>query len=219
MSDTVLTNHPLSEDVKIFPYGTSRESDLYTRVLNEYNITNMIKSIVDKDSFVITDTIEWSESRDESNNVVEKTDIEFVIGGYYFKLTLNKGELTKGNDLFASIMLYTPPTDPDNPDKHITNTHISGSDNSVNKTFDGLTLSAEGLTDDGYISLQLLDADWNIPVSSKIKFDLSSFPTLEIDKAVNRIFDIQEDNINGIDVICCGDANSVIDDPYTEESN
>ena len=50
MTDSLYLN---SEDVHVFPYGSSRASDPLARVLNERNITTLVKNLTDEHSYVL----------------------------------------------------------------------------------------------------------------------------------------------------------------------
>lgn len=152
----------LSDKIYVFPFGNIRTNDPTARVLNEQNILKIIQSIVDYDCYVIR--------YDD-----EKSVIEFVISGYYFKADLSDSNLLINNQpLYASIKLS----------ENTICSYLLGNDkkeNNVDKfTFTGVTFSTS-LTDVdqlkslGFISLQLLDNNHNVPVNSKIKFDSASF--------------------------------------------
>ena len=63
------------KDVQVFPFGKTRRTDLNARVLNEQNITNLVRMLTDKKSYVV--------NFDETTHIVE-----FVVNGYYFKTDL-----------------------------------------------------------------------------------------------------------------------------------
>ena len=62
-----------SDKIFVFPcVSRDNDYDLKAKIMSEENITNLIKSITDNTSYVINDDL---------NN------LEFIIDGYYFKLT------------------------------------------------------------------------------------------------------------------------------------
>lgn len=91
----MIMNYIPSEKVTVFPSSLrsaqngDRASGKYT---SEENLTGMIRTLANKDSFIIS----WPDNISESNPA------EFVINGYYFKIT-DTPQLT--NTLFAGIKL------------------------------------------------------------------------------------------------------------------
>ena len=69
----------LSSNVHVFPFGTARKTDPLGRVLNENNLTTLVKKLTDKTAYVISDHIETSA------NTITKALFEFMIEGYYFR--------------------------------------------------------------------------------------------------------------------------------------
>ena len=51
-----------SDDVQVFPFGKKRHHDPNARVLNEQNITNLVRMLTDRKSYVV--------SFDEENKVI-----------------------------------------------------------------------------------------------------------------------------------------------------
>ena len=82
--------------VQVFPFGKKRYHDSNARVLNEQNITNLVRMLTDRKSYVV--------SFDEENKV-----IEFVINGYLFKTDVSElWELfTQNKAVYAAIDLAT----------------------------------------------------------------------------------------------------------------
>jgi hypothetical protein len=135
--------------IKSFPY-TSDPDDLGSRILNEDNITNIIKCICNSDTFVIKK---------------EDTILEFVIKGYYFKIDTSNLENGNSGSLYAGIIVNEPTTESITGDDPTTPTTISY----------GSTLQKLIIKDTYFNNcLQLLDNDGNIPENSKIKFDIQS---------------------------------------------
>lgn len=86
-------NYLKPQDVTVFPFGKNRASDSRSRVLNEQNITNLVRMLTDNHSYVLS----WDSDSNE---------IEFVLYGYYFKANLS--EVIKdnvNNDIYAYIIL------------------------------------------------------------------------------------------------------------------
>ena len=84
----MLISYLPSGAVKLFPYNTERTEDINSNVFNETNITNIIKSITDKSSYII----EYDET---------SKSMSFVIDGYYFEVNLTDLDLSK--NLYAGI--------------------------------------------------------------------------------------------------------------------
>ena len=146
----------LSENIHIFPCGSrsvDSKKDLAnrSRLLSEQNIVNIIKSICDSPSFVIN----------KIDNI-----IKFVIDGYYFELTLRCTE----TNLYAKVVY-------DTPSGATSYTTILGDSGD---TFAGLSLTS---TDSEVTTnhLHLLDAQGNVPESSKLKFTQNSILITAID--------------------------------------
>ncbi len=146
-----------SNNLFVFPC-VSREArfDLDAKVLSEKNITNIIKSVTDKESYIIS----WD------NN----SNLRCVIRGYYFEI---KGESkpTAGSTTsrYVHLVMKGDPTDPVDPDRFL----IKG-DNGVD--FEGLTIDSNSSEAD-----LILYENGIIPESSFIKFDRSSLPITTID--------------------------------------
>lgn len=81
--------------VHVFPFGNTRPTDPFARVLNEQNIAALCRRVSPKSSYVL----DW----DETNGIVE-----FMIYGYYFKTNIATiiGNFRE-KDLFAKITLDT----------------------------------------------------------------------------------------------------------------
>lgn len=86
-----------SADVQVFPFGKNRSHDSNARVLNEQNITNLVRMLTDRKSYVV--------SFDAENKV-----IEFVINGYLFKTSVSPelwDEFSTHDAVYAAIDLAT----------------------------------------------------------------------------------------------------------------
>lgn len=88
-----------SDNVQVFPFGKVRHHDPNARVLNEQNITNLVRMLTDRKSYVV--------SYDDSDP--NRKLIEFVINGYFFKTDVSElWELfTENKDVYAYIDLAT----------------------------------------------------------------------------------------------------------------
>lgn len=134
-----------SNKVFVFPcVNRSEKYDLKSKLLSEENITNIVKSLVDNKSFVINNDI---------NN------LEFVIDGYYFKLSEKPGDT-----VYATIH------------KEEDNFLSGDTDDDENSYFEGLVISNE--PSDGCLPLLI---DGSVPDTSKIKFNSSSLNIMDID--------------------------------------
>lgn len=153
-----------SNKIQIFPFGTNRASDPYARVMNEQNITRIVKGIVDKSSYVI------------DYNSVDNI-IEFMIEGYYFKADLTEVlEDSKFNTspVYANIQLKLETSN------GASYRYIAGNDNEAQK-FTGVTFSTEEMsqTDSNFTSLWLLDYNSHdntheVPLRSRERLNMSS---------------------------------------------
>lgn len=145
-----------STEVQIFPFGSPRDSDSYARILDEFNIRRIMKSIVDRPSYVIS-----------ANN--DNSRVEFVIEGYYFNVDLTSilNDTTfKNQPIYAIIELKS------------TNGHeylVGGDDQ---ESFTGLEFSIEAETAENHYSLELLNAERKIPTNSLVKFNVESFENI-----------------------------------------
>ena len=175
MTNTDTNNYFLpSEDVQVFPFGTSRSSfDPYGRVLNEQNIRRIVRSVVDNDSYVI------SYSYQEKEKVLV---MEFVIYGYYFKATFSSNVLE--SNLYAFISIGSS-------EDIYEYEYLEGGDNLKDKTwkFTGVTFSSSKPESEGnnIKYLQLLDDKGNVPESSWKKFNEFSFDVINCGSATELI--------------------------------
>ena len=85
-----------SENIKVFPsIGREASIDLNAELTNEKNLTQILRSIYKRDSFVISD--------EYSND-----SLEFVIHGYYFNATFDETTLSGFADkanIYANIFV------------------------------------------------------------------------------------------------------------------
>lgn len=135
-----------SDNVKVFPFGSPRGNDPLSRVLNEQNLTNIVKHLTDKHSYVVD---------------YNKPDIKFVIEGYYFEVHLKVSE----GPLYAGIELATP-ADETTAYKCL----VGGDDTDGSDTlFTGVSLSDNIEELEGKFTLQLLDSSDDVPQESWIR--------------------------------------------------
>lgn len=141
-----------SENIFVFPcVSRSKNYDLKAKLMSEENITNIIKSITDKKSYIINDDL---------------SNLEFVIDGYYFKLT---GVELKENR-YAYISTKKNGVTPNEF------TLLIGDNNS--NSFEGLII--DSAIPDGKDYLTLCEGG-KIPADSKIKFSRESLNMSSID--------------------------------------
>lgn len=177
-----------SEQVHVFPFGSTRQIDPNARVFNEQNISQLVRNMTDNPDYVI--------DYNEGNGT-----IQFIIHGYYFEAELNDDVKVNGSPLYAYIdtaeldtyeylrggdievlVEEDNPSDPDNP-------LIKYENKFTGITF---TTSTEEITSGKY--LQLLDEDGKVPASSRIRFSAES---LDAQAHIDRIY--------------CGTSTEVID--------
>lgn len=143
-----------SNKIAVFPYGTSDRSKhqgFSSNILNEHNITNLVKSLTDKDSYVI--------SYYTNNNQVF---MEFILGGYFFRADITGYHTTS---LFAGINVGS-------------DLYLSGTDNDNTKKFDAIKFDTQDL--ELTYTLQLLDSNGNVPKESLIKFHPDSMAQYDV---------------------------------------
>ena len=149
-----------SNKIQIFPFGTNRASDPYARVMNEQNITRIVKGIVDRSNYVI--------DYDSVDNI-----IEFMIEGYYFKADLTEvlaNSEFKNRSVYANIQLQL-----ETSNNGASYRYIAGNDNEAQK-FTGVTFSTEDMskTDSNFTSLWLLTETNEVPLRSRERLNMSS---------------------------------------------
>lgn len=185
--------HLKSENLHIFPFGKSRVSDPLARILNEQNITSLLRSMSDFSSYVL---------KFDSN----KNMMEFVIEGYYFKANLTDiiDEL-QGNNIYATI----------NIEENKGYTYLDGGD------VDNICTCVEFTTYKplNKISLFILDSTGNVPEESKKRISADSLDVnnldVDVEETVNSILNKNVPNmidtaLDNIDFIYCGNATTLI---------
>lgn len=171
-----------SDKIHVFPFGTTRTTDRLARVLNEQNLTTIVKNMTDIPNYVLR----------YENNIMD-----FIIQGYYFSADVS--EIKENNKpLYAYINLTT-----DNSGY----SYLSGNDTD-DGVFTGVifTTSDSGIPADQMI--QLLDKSHKVPTSSKQRLSGESLNGGGVDvDAVNAAIDEALMNINRI---YCGNAFELI---------
>lgn len=151
-----MSNYLKSEKVlMVFPHSAERIAGVTNgRLLNEHNIRNIIKTIVDHNNYVI------------SYDSVTKI-FEFVIDGYYFKCDMTESEFVDTTtNLYVSLQYRTD----DNDILFGDNDGPEGS--TYDELFGGLYFTTSA-PQSSY--LQLFDTSGNVPETSYKKFIPRSF--------------------------------------------
>ena len=158
-----------SEDVVVFPLSKSRLNDGTidmdrTRLLTEKSVSNIINQLIDTNGFVIS----------KEDSATKKVTVEFNLMGYYFRVTLDFGlneikEALNGTEVYANIYIdgYQ---------------EIQGQDNEGK--YEGLILSKSPIYSASLLILERTSTNsdkWEIPTSSRRRFDLSSLGINGID--------------------------------------
>jgi hypothetical protein len=157
----MVTTKIASANIFVFPcvsrYTGNEQDNLNAKLMSEKNITNIIKSITDKKSYVIS----WDDIGPLAGVLV------CVIDGYYFEVTLPKP--TSG-ELYAK---HVRKNDPEND-------LIDGDD--ADYLFNGLELlykdASEATDVEGYLPLWV---EGGVPSTSYHKFSLDSIFGVSID--------------------------------------
>ena len=153
-------NYLNSENVKVFPLGSSRESDPYGRTLNEQNIATLVRRTTDKESYVVSYT-----KSDTS------TTLEFVLCGYYFRASSVEGiAADDDSSIYANIQITE-----DNDYKFLAGSDVTTQLYDANGKFKGLKFTSK--PEEGYKSLHVLEKtgnEWDVPKTSKYMFEPES---------------------------------------------
>ena len=146
-----------SKNVYVTPVGKNRVEEKGSnrgKILSESTLTALIRHLVDVDGFVI-----------RCNSVGTEGDIEvqFMLMGYFFDITLPKSALSISNNIYAGI--------------RIENGEIAGQDDGG--SYNGLSLGLQE-SDMSTCSASLkilsrkdLESAWSVPAESLVKFDLN----------------------------------------------
>jgi len=141
---------------------SKKELSNKSKLMSEENITNMIKSITDKSSYLI----EYLPNTDST-----KTLIRFVLGGYYFELQGVNPSNEEGVDksLYAILKM-----------KNTRNEFVM-IEGDRNNEFVGMSLeNSITPTEDNNTFLQIFDSNGDIPEESYIKFNSNSVQQIKI---------------------------------------
>lgn len=190
-----------SKVVTAFPaVGRTYEGAATSHLMTEDNITKITKSIYNRESFVISvDT--------------DTSTIEFVIKGYYFKVT--------DESLFTMTPLYVfaKITDTINGDNFKYQYLLNIKDDSIsdldyNSEFEGLAFSssASEFEDSDIYSLQIFDNSGEVAPTSKLYYKTNEILDGETDKNISNTF--TTDNLSAtnlsVDKILPDGSNKVI---------
>lgn len=151
-----------SNKISIFP--TPNRGATYqpqARLVTEFNLTNIVNRLVDKESFVIS---------------YENNEIIFNIYGYWIKADLTQSDLLTGESLYARIQVIAP-EDSDFIE-------LQGGD--ADGKYSGVEFLTEysGTDSGGWHSLKLLEKvndTWQVPEDSWVKFTNSKHRSVTID--------------------------------------
>lgn len=161
-----------SKKIRVFPFGRNRGIiDPHSRVLNEYNISNLVRMLTDSDNYVVS-----------YNSTDSK--MEFVIHGYYFSADLTD-VIKQGQPLYATIQLATA-TNVDPPYEYLSGGDTEGE----NTQFTGVTFTTE--QPKSGLWLQLLDNNREVPQTSYVRFKGRSISNALIDIETIRGFSANE---------------------------
>ena len=98
-----------STNVRAFPLGKSRSTgsnDITSRIFYEQTVSNIIRQLIDTQGFIIS-----APSNINLDGTIEE-DLEFNLGGYYFKVLNGTSCFPLGND-GAFVNNGDPPVTPD----------------------------------------------------------------------------------------------------------
>lgn len=182
-----------SENIKVFPsIGRDSTTDLNAELTNEKNLTQILRSIYKRDSFVISDNY--------SDN-----SLEFVIHGYYFNATFDadslSAEFTSGdkNNIYANIFVLKEPgnetsfqqlVNTNTPSEETLNLDIKEGDLDTNGEFTGVLFSNSASVNTTYSVYSLLiltkndgGGGWVVPAKSKLHWKTSE--VLDSDSSIS----------------------------------
>ena len=154
-----MPNFLLSDNVVVFP--SVRRDGKYqntSRIMSEYTSTLLTRTLSSSGGFVI------SENFDLNFPVVE-----FILNGYYFKITIDTTQYLTGDSLFVSLVGDSTANDE-------TSYQLKGDSTTDNKSYyNGLDVSSTKPQAEHYLLLlQKVQKDnsatWVIPDSSKERF-------------------------------------------------
>ena len=146
-------NQYLSSDkVNVFP-ASLRTYNGYGKYTTEFNLTGIVKSVVDKDSYIISRSLEDS-------------PFKFVINGYYFEVN----DTISGNNIFANIKI-------ENTREYSRLNNLTGEIDAAldaNDEFQALSFTSGNKDSNATHWLKLTDANGNICKDNFPKFDPES---------------------------------------------
>ena len=169
-----------SSNVAVYPSARrANQADVDTyrnsRLVGEKSIIDIVKHVLDFDSFVISDAFVYG------------SNFEFILGGYYFSIIITSEDVTQSGSLYAYIDIDT--TDEDFAE-------LTGEDTGGNDSvYTGLNVVSSVPGDAGQNTtryyLRILDWDataeqgagkWVIPKESKYKFYFTNIYMSNIDE-------------------------------------
>ena len=169
-------SHPLSKQTRVFPFASGRTVTTergeklfpYDHVLNEQNISNMIKTVLDNQNYLI---------HFDPNS----RSVKFVIGGYYFDTVVPSDiDLV---DLWVTVSQF---------DNDMGYQYLSATDEGASAevaVFTGVTFSTIEPSDSLGTSLRILD-NRSINTAAYLKFDPKSIAGY-FDSSVNLSDDLK----------------------------
>lgn len=172
-----------SNQVHVFPFGSTRKVNPTARVMNEQNISQLVRNLTDLYNYVI--------DYDQSNMIMR-----FCIYGYYFKVDL-KTVYEEGKPLYAYIVISSI----DGYEYLVGGDQDGINVDPGNATFTGINFvtSYEDIPADT-MYLHILDESGNVPKDSYKRFSAQSIGVDE------DFFDQLK-----IDRIYCGNASYLVD--------
>lgn len=154
-----------SDKVHVFPFGSTRKVEPIARILNEQNISRIVRNLTDVNGFVI--------SYDEKSKL-----IEFMIYGYYFKADLSSLVTDyKGKDIHAYIAVSE-----DSEYEYLLGGDTDGVETDPSSSdFTGLYINQKPNIPGATVhTLHILDKSGKVPENSLSKFSSNSVD-LQID--------------------------------------
>ena len=142
-----------STDIQVFPCTKRGDNQRSARLFSEENVSRISRVLLDKQSFVITDTFDASKP------------FEFILGGYYFKVSTGSAltnAVSSVGDIYAKITLSGTTVGDD------TYYEIYGQD--ASGSYQGLDLVSLNPGNSDTVKSLLLLTDSVIPSSSKQKY-------------------------------------------------
>lgn len=171
-----------SNVIKAFPVvGRTYEGTSSSHLMTEDNITNILKVLYNKKSFVIT----------AENNI-----IEFVLNGYYFKI--EDENLLNTTPLYVYAKILEDASAEEHKYQYLQNiADATKTDLDNNSIFEGIAFSSSSSEFSGeYIySLQILDEEGEIPAESKLHYTTNEILDGNNSENISKLFNTLEANI------------------------